>query len=141
MNTLILFYSLGGATKKEAELIALENPGSVLIEIKEMRRRNPFTAFIPGIIQAAKRKTVKIQPVETEASLFDRFIIGCPIWAGHPAPAWNSIITLIPEGKDVELFFCSESGDSSLTKDATCGIITSKGCNLISYRDIKTGSK
>lgn len=59
MNTLILFYSLGGATKKEAELIALENPGSVLIEIKEMRRETLSPHLFPGLYKRQNEKPLK----------------------------------------------------------------------------------
>jgi len=141
MKTLVIYYSFKGSTKKEAERIAQELGDADLCEVKESKKRNLFTSFVPGIFQAAGRKPTKIKPPELDFNLYNKIIIGAPIWASHPAPAWNSIVELLPEGKnfEVELFMVSQSGDSSASAQGSREIIEKKGCTVVGYRDVKTG--
>ncbi|MGI6040032.1 MAG: hypothetical protein GX257_05885 [Clostridiales bacterium] len=138
MKTVIIYYTFGGSTEKEAQRLS-ENLGAPLFRVGEVRNRSLLTTFIPGILQAIKRKTVPIKPLNVNLNEYDRIIIGCPIWAGHPAPAFNSIIELIPAAKEVELFFCSTSGQAPESKQGTKDLIAKKGCTLVSYRDVETG--
>ncbi len=84
------------------------------------------------------RKTVAIQPLNVSLKEYDRIIIGCPIWAGYPAPAFNAIVELLPAGKEVGLFFCSGGGDQQKSEQGTKEMIEKKGCTVISCRDIRT---
>ena len=71
---------------------------------------------------------------------YDRIIIGCPIWARYPAPAFNAIVEMLPSGKEVELFFCSAGGDSAASAEGTKELIAKKGCTVTTYRDVQTGA-
>jgi flavodoxin len=137
LKTVIIYYTFGGSTKKEAQRLS-ENLGAPLFRVEEARRRSLLTSFIPGILQAIKRKTVPIKPLNVDLNDYDRIIIGCPVWAGHPAPAFNSIIELLPTEKEVELFFCSAGGEAPESEQETKELIAKKGCTLVSYRDVKT---
>lgn len=100
MKIQILFYSFGGSTRKNAIKIAEERRRNgnevVCTEVTEIKMRSNFNCFLKGCPQAMKRKKSEI--IETQIiSDSDRYIIGCPIWAGFPAPAFNSIIELIPK--------------------------------------------
>jgi flavodoxin len=139
LKTIVLYYSLSGNTKAEAERIAKEE-NAELCEIQETKKRSRFSAFVPGCLQARQRQTPAIKPLGHPLSNFDRIIIGCPIWAGFPAPAWNAVLQLLPEGKDVSLFFCSASGKTTQSQQGTKDLIAQKGCTLSGYRDIKTGT-
>lgn len=140
MKTAILFYTFGGATRKEAQRLASELPEAKLIEIEEARNRSFLGAFCPGIFQAGGRKATKIRSSGICLDGYDRIIVGAPIWAGHPAPAWNSMIKLIPAGKEVELFFCSAGGEEPQSEKGNKKAISDIGCKLVSYRDVKTGA-
>lgn len=124
MKIQILFYTFGGATRKEALRLTdeLQNAGNVVkcTEIKEKKPRSLLSSFFSGCPKAMQRKVTKIVPVQLEQDA-DRFIIGCPIWAGFPAPVFNSIVPLIPTGKEVELFFCSGGGEAPKSKQGTIG--------------------
>lgn len=141
MKIQILFYTLGGATRTEAFRLTeeLQSAGHIVncTEIKEKKSRSLLSSFFSGCPKAMKRKASNIVPVQVEQDA-DRYIIGCPIWAGFPAPAFNAIVPLIPAGKEVELFFCSGGGEAPKSKQGTIDLIKSKGLTLISYRDIKT---
>lgn len=137
MRTIILYYTFGGSTKKEAERLAAELGASVY-RVKELHERGLWGAFMPGGLMAMHRRKSAVQPLQIDLDQYERILIGCPVWAGHPAPAFNAIVELLPAGKSIELFFCSAGGDSSQSRPGTEELIKSKGCTLLSYRDIRT---
>jgi len=127
MSTAILYYSLSGTTKAAAEKQAAET-GADLFEIKEVKKRNGFTAFIPGCCLAMSGKGSAIVPPEADLAAYDEIVIMGPIWAGRPAPAVNSVIGLLPEGKTVSLI-CTAGGDKGdLSKAAA--LVTARGCTI-----------
>ena len=140
MKTVILYYTLGGNTKKEAERLSAEL-GASLCRVKEKRNRSVLSSFIPGCLSAMSRKVVAIKPLNINLNEYDRIVIGCPVWAGHPAPAFNSIVKLLPEGKEVELFFCSGSGDSQKSEPGTKELVENRGCIVTSLINIRTDAK
>lgn len=138
MNTVVLYYTFGGSTKKEAEKIGSEL-GAPVYRVKEKRNRSLIGSFIPGGFQAMKRKKTKILPLEVDLNAFDRILIGCPVWAACPAPAFNSIVDLLPAGKEVEVFLCSGGNDAHPSDDVTKSMIEAKGCKVTGIRTIATG--
>jgi hypothetical protein len=139
MKTVILYYTFGGSTKKEAERLA-EKLNAPVHRVKEARNRSLFSSFIPGGSTAMHRRAVPILPPAVGLQDYDRIIIGCPIWAGYPAPAFNSIVELLPAGKEVEIFLCSGGGKTPRSEAGTKEIIKNKGCTLVSYRDVRTST-
>lgn len=140
MKTLVIFYSFSGRTKKEAEKIAAAENAD-LCEVREVKKRNIITAFIPGCPKAIKRTAPAVQPFGVKPGDYDRILIGAPVWAGFPAPAFNSIVNTLPQGREVGVFLTSSSGDTSKSADGTKKLIEAKGCRLIEYKDIVTASK
>jgi flavodoxin len=138
MKTVILYYTYGGATGKEAGRLASQL-GAEAVQVREAKKRGIFSAFLSGCPKAMHREAVPILPVETDLGQYDKIILGCPIWAGHPAPAFNAMAALLPPGKQVEVFLCSGSGDSSKSAEGTKKLIEDRGCTVVSYRDVKTG--
>ena len=138
MNTVVLYYTFGGSTKKEAEKLGSELCAPVY-RVKEKRNRSLIGSFIPGGFQAMKRKKTKILPLEVDLSAFDRILIGCPVWAACPAPAFNSIVDLLPAGKEVEVFLCSGGNDARPSDEVTKTMIEAKGCKVTGIRTIATG--
>jgi len=137
MKTVILYYTLGGATKSEAERLGAEL-GATVCRVFEKRKRSLLASFVPGVLQARKRTPVPIKPVEVNLAEYDRIIIGCPIWVSFPAPAFNSIVKLLPSGKPVDLFLCSGGGDSKESAQGTKELVEMRGCPVLSYRDVCT---
>jgi len=126
MATVILYYSLSGTTKGLAEKQAAET-GADVFEVREVKKRNGFTAFIPGCCLSMGMKCSAIEPLEADLSAYDEIVIMGPIWAGKPAPAVNSVIELLPAGKTVSLI-CTAGGETDLSK--TAALITAKGCTV-----------
>lgn len=139
METAIVYYTFGGSTKKEAQRLAEEGNASLCC-VQETRNRRLLGTFIPGCPLAMKRKPVAIKPLDIDLQNYDRIIIGCPVWAGYPAPAFNAIVQLLPAGKDVELFFCSGGGDTQKSQQGTRDLIEAKGCTVTAYRDVQTSA-
>ncbi len=139
MKTAILYYTFGGATKAEAERLSKEL-GASLYRVYEKHNRSFLGSFIPGCPHAMKRKASKIKPLGVDLSAFDRIVIGCPIWAGYPAPAFNAIVELLPEGKDVELFFCSGGGEQQ-DEAGTIALAKTRGCKVTACRELRTEKK
>jgi len=125
MATAILYYSLTGTTKAFAEKRA-EETGADIFEVCEVKKRNGFTAFIPGCCQSMALKSSAIIAPDVDLNAYDEIVIMGPIWAGKPAPAVNSIIGLLPAGKSVSLVCNAGGGTGNLEK--TAALITAKGC-------------
>jgi flavodoxin len=137
MKTIIMYYTFGGNSRKEAEKLVGNYEDAVLCEVKEEKKRNIFTAFLSGCPQAMKREKSKIKEISYQLEDFDRFIIVAPIWAGFPVPAFNAMVDLLPNNKEAELFLCSSGGETPKSEEGTKQMITDKGCKLIGYHDIK----
>ncbi|HWQ58072.1 MAG TPA: hypothetical protein VN540_03555 [Clostridia bacterium] len=138
MKTVVLYYTFGGATKKEAERLAAEL-GTEAVRVREKKRRGLLGAFIPGIPRAMKRKASAIQPLGIDFAAYDRIVVGAPVWAGYPAPAFNAIVKLLPKGREVELFLCSAGGETPDSSAGTVKLVEEAGCSVVSYRDVRTG--
>ena len=127
MTRVILYYSLSGKTKSCAEKMASE-AGAELVRIQEVKPHNGFTAFLPGVFQAGGLKRTPLEPFGVDLAAFDEIVIMGPIWAGHPAPAVNSAIDLLPEGKSVSLILTSGRGGYDLSQLAA--FVTARGCTV-----------
>lgn len=86
-----------------------------------------------------RRKIVSIQPFDIDLNDYDQIIIGCSVWAGYPAPAFNAIVQRLPAGKRIEVFLCSGGSGTQKSESGTKALIEQKGCTVVSYRDVRTG--
>ena len=137
MKPAILYYSLGGATRAEAKKRA-DSSGADVFEILEKRKRSIFAAFIPGCPQALKRKASEIQPLSIDWSAYDDVTLMAPVWAGHPAPAFNAALELIPKDKVLHIVLCSGGGETPKSKDGTIDILRQRGYAFSSYEDVRS---
>ena len=139
MKSAILFYSFNGATRKEAAKRA-EETGADVFELVEAKKRGLFSAFLSGCPQALGRKASAIQPLTIDWSLYDSVTLMAPVWAGHPAPAFNAGLALIPKGMTVNVALCSGGGETPKSKDATIALLKEKGYTVGFYEDVRTGA-
>ena len=82
-----------------------------------------------------RRKKAELQDLTPDLSAYDKIVIAMPIWAGHPAPAINNIIDILPAGKEIELVMVSGSGSSADSAPKTKALIEAKGCKIVKYLD------
>lgn len=137
MKSVILYYSFGGATRAEAKRRA-EASGADVFEVLEVKKRSIFSAFLPGCPQALGRKATAIKPLTIDWSAYDDVTLMAPVWAGHPAPAFNAALELIPKDKILHIVLCSGGGETPNSKDATIDLLRKRGYALSSYEDVKT---
>ncbi|MDR0992654.1 MAG: hypothetical protein LBL87_07150 [Ruminococcus sp.] len=134
MSASVIYYSLSGKTKKAAEEYANAHNLPARDVICSF---NKLTAWIIGIPKSISRKDVQVT-VNTDLTIYKKFIIFMPVWAGNPAAPFNGLLGILPPGTEIELHLTSGSGDTEKTKQATTDYIISKGFKLVGYFDIKT---
>ena len=138
MKNAILYYSFRGATRAEAEKRAASTNADVF-EVLEAKKRGMFSAFLSGCPQALGRKASAIRPLSIDWSLYDDVTLLSPVWAGHPAPAFNAALSLIPKDKVLHIVLCSGGGETPNSKEGTIDLLRKQGYALASYEDVKTG--
>ncbi len=136
MNSIVLYYSYSGHTKKVAQKLA-RTQGAELVEIQTRKRKNIVTTFLADCPRALFRKRVPILPVTQDLNGYDLITLAAPVWAGKPAPAFNAMVDLLPKGKNVQVILTSGSGESKKSEDGTRRLIKDKGCKVLAYKDIK----
>jgi len=134
MKTLILFYSYTGNSKRFAENLS-KKIGADIEEVKTDKRPGTIAAYVFGSFSAMRQKSVIIKPIQADISQYEHFILIAPIWAGNPAPAFNSMIDNLSAKKSVELYLISGSGNSN--KDKISSYVENKGFKIFAYHDIK----
>lgn len=135
MAALVLFYSFSGHTKQLAERIAAER-GADIEQVYEVKKRGVFSAYFSGAPKAMRQETVEIKPLTADLNAYDTLVIAAPIWAGYPAPAFNSIVKLLPTGRQVELVFTSGSGKDKCGATARQAV-KGAGCEVVSFRNVR----
>ena len=139
MKAAIVFYTFGGTTRRYAADLSAQT-GADVFEIKEAKKRNFFTAFLPGCIQAMRQTPVPLEQEAPDLSAYDRVTIACPVWAGFPAPAFNAVLKRIPEGKEVAVHLLSGGGDTSKSRPMVERRVAEEGLRLVEYLDIRSGA-
>lgn len=135
MKTVIIYYSYSGKTRAFATKKAVEIDADIY-EVTEKNPRSKFKAYLFGSFDAMKQKASEISPLTIDLESYEHIILAAPIWAGFPAPAMNSVIALLPSGKDVELYLTSGSGKSS-GEEKVKALIVERACTVTGYHDIK----
>ncbi|MFX0138434.1 MAG: flavodoxin family protein [Candidatus Hodarchaeota archaeon] len=110
MNSLLIFYSRTGKTRKIAELIS----NSLNCEYEEIIDIKKRTGFIIGFFKcgyaATTGKLTTIKELQKNPENYDLIILGTPIWNKRMTPAIRTYITNnLGKFKDVA-FFCTEGG-------------------------------
>lgn len=138
MQTVIMYYSFGGFSRKEAEKLAAATQGSTLYEVKEAKKRGMLSAFFKGCPLALKREASEVQTITCDLQSAENIVLVAPVWAGFPVPAFNAMVNSIPSGKKVELYLCSSGGETPKSKEGTIKMLEDKGCQVVAYHDVKS---
>lgn len=139
MKTVVAYYSLGGTCRKLAEARA-KTLGAPAIAVEEVRRRNLLAAFLVGCPQAIKQKPSAVKPISDKITGCDRLVVFAPVWAGMPAPAFNSLVNALRGGQEVEVVLVSGSGTSKAEAKVRAQL-EAKGLKLLSFTDVKAPAK
>ena len=136
MMTLVLYYSYSGHTKKIAKALAAKESHDIA-EIKNIHRPGKLKAYSLGCFAAMRGKAWKIQPLDVDWDAYDSVCLMSPVWAGHPAPAINAALMLLPTGKSVAVSMISASGKCGC-RERLEAVIKARGCVMESFEDIKS---
>ena len=139
MKTVVAYYSLGGTCRKLAEARA-KTLGAPAIAVEEVRKRNFLAALLVGCPQAIKQKPSAVKPISDKITGCDRLVVFAPVWAGMPAPAFNSLVGALRKGQEVELVLVSGSGASKAEAKVRAQL-EAKGVKLLSFHDVKEPAK
>ena len=137
MKSAILYYSFGGATRAEAAKRAATSDADVF-EVLEAKKRGIFSAFLSGCPQALGRKASAIRPLSIDWNLYESVTLMAPVWAGHPAPAFNAALALVPKEKPLTIVLCSGGGETPKSKQGTLDLLKEQGYTVASYEDVRT---
>lgn len=111
MNTLVVFYSRTGTTKKLAENVA-QALGCDLEELVDTQKRSGLGGWLRSGRQAMKDETTTLQPMKKDPAHYDLVIIGGPFWAGKMCvPVRAFMLQNKDKLKEVAFFFTSGNGD------------------------------
>jgi len=137
MKKLALYYSMDEKTKRMAETKAKDMKADVVLEVRETKKRSKFNVMTSGMFEAMRLKKSEIEPLNINFEDYGTIVIFMPLWGGNPAPALNSVIELIPKGKEVELYMTSPKGNSMKSADNTSNEIQKRGSLVTKYVDLK----
>lgn len=136
MKTAVVYFSHGGATRSFARAEANAR-GADLLEAVPAKKYNMFTTIAQGCPAAMKQKRVPLAAAPN-LSGYQRIVLMAPVWSGFPAPPFNSMVDLLPSGAEVEVLLISASGSSDRSRGKVRALIQSKGCKVITQRDVRS---
>lgn len=111
MNSLVVYYSRTGTTKKVGQLIAKKLKANCE-EILDVKSRMSKWGFIISCFESALKTKPKIKPLKKNAANYDCIIMGAPVWAATMA---SPLMTYIAQNKDKfrkVAFFCTSGADN-----------------------------
>ncbi|HOD93482.1 MAG TPA: hypothetical protein PLT91_06005 [Clostridia bacterium] len=136
MKTAIVYYSYGGKTKKYCDNMAKEIEADIF-EMQTLKRKSFIGNLFSECPKALQQKTTSIKEINLDLSTYDKIILAAPMWAGFPAPAFNNMVTMLPSGKEVEVFIISGGGETKPeNKEKVLSLIEKTGSKAIKYTDI-----
>jgi flavodoxin len=109
MNTLIVYYSRSGRTRKIAKQIAVKIK-SDLEEIRDNKNRSGIFGFINSGNEAYLKKTLPIDELENDPSQYETVIVGTPIWASTLSTPIRSFLKEYHHKLKRVAFFCTSMG-------------------------------
>ncbi len=135
MKTVVAYYSLGGASRKLAEARA-KTLGAPVIAIEEAKKRSIVGAFTVGCFQAMKQKPSAIKPISDKITGCDKLVVFVPVWAGMPAPAFNSLVSQLRTGQEAEVVLVSGGGKTQ-AEPRVRAQLEGRGVKVAAITDVK----
>jgi flavodoxin len=109
MKSLVVYYTRTGKTKFVAEAIAAQL-GADLEEVVDLKKRGGAIGWINGGKDATRKSLTEIAPTQKAPADYDLVVIGTPIWAWSPTPAFRTYVSKNSlAGKKVALFYTYDS--------------------------------
>lgn len=112
MQTLVVYYSLTGSTKRSADALARALGAKTQeLRVQGEKRNGGILQFIANAYHALRDRQVRLEPLSVNLNEFDLIIIGTPVWASAPVPAVSTFLrTNDFTGKKVAMFHINGGG-------------------------------
>lgn len=150
MKQAVVCYSLMGhsreAAQREAKRLEAAGDDVLLVEVLPERKMGLLRALFVGCPAAVKQRSIPLSAESRDAVASDAFqaceriTVAVPVWAGFPAPAFNSVIRGIEAGKRLSVLLLSDSGDSSKSTEKVRQLVESGGLVFEGCKDVKQSS-
>jgi flavodoxin len=104
-----VYYTRTGKTRFVAEAVAAELDAD-LEEVVDLKKREGKLGWIMGGKDASQKKLTDIAPLKRMPNDYDLIVVGTPIWAWAPTPAFRTYVSqnnLVD--KKVALFYTFDS--------------------------------
>ncbi len=109
MKSLVVYYTRTGKTKLVAEAIAAQL-GADIEEIVDLKKRAGALGWINSGKDASRKSLTDIAPTQKVPADYDLVVIGTPIWAWAPTPAFRTYVSKNSLAvKKVALFYTFDS--------------------------------
>ena len=139
-NSLVLFYSWSGNTRRAAELIA-ELAGA---DLQELRPEVPYPTDYAATVQRVREELQgkvypPLRPLSADWTQYEAIFLGTPNWCGTMAPPVASFLDqAMPTDKSI-IPFCTHggSGGAKIAADVARYCI---GCDMLPMLALRDGS-
>jgi flavodoxin len=91
MNTLVLYYTRTGNTRRISEMVACTLSADCEPLLDE-RDYSGALGYIAGGRDALRKKVASLRPLRASLSTYDFILIGQPVWAAQPVPAVRALL-------------------------------------------------
>ena len=108
MRTLIVYYSLGGTTRKLAEALA-KTLSADIAEVRCSRYGRGAVDFLKACYDSLMSRLPEIEVKHASLQTYDLVLVGGPIWAGHVATPIRTYLNS-RRGQFKRMAFFSTSG-------------------------------
>src|SRR5664280_1093039 len=105
-NTLVVFYSRSGTTRRVAEALA-EALKCDLEEISEPKPRSGFLGYMRSLLEARRQRPSIIAPNKHDISSYDLVVIGTPVWAWSLSSPVRAYLMATANQLPEVAFFCT----------------------------------
>jgi flavorubredoxin len=130
MAVVIVYHSETGQTRLVAEQAA-KRTGAVLIPVRDQAHYNAVTRYLVGARLARNGEKARIDPSEIDIDGYEGIVMGSPVWAWHPTPAFNAAVGALKgcEGKP-GIVFATSGGMPGETVGLMKAALTERGVDV-----------
>jgi flavodoxin len=146
MSRCVIYHSQTGITRSLAKKIKAAC-GTDLIEVMPKKAYNSLSLYTFGMYRAIKDEQDPIEQKKIDISGYDLVVLGTPVWAGKPTPAFNAAVSALKgyDGKKAIILVTCKSQPGQ-----TAGIVRKQvemmgmkviGVYVFTAVDLKDGKK
>jgi len=140
MNSLVVYYSKTGNTRKVATAIS-RVLGSDIEEIVDLKNRKGIIGWLSGGRDSTIKNLTEIKRPKKDPTKYKLVIIGTPVWAWTVTPAVRTYMVKKCKRLKKIAFFCTNDGSPGNTFKEMQGVCKKKSLAALSLskKDMRSG--